>query len=1552
MNRRIVLPVLLAIFALGVFSAFAQTYEYSFSTTTGTYEPITGGLLLGTETSDDQRFVDPATPAGGTVLTGPGLDIGFNFTFNGAVFDRLAINNNGWISLGQSGLTPSVNIASTSGYTPLSSTTAIDPPVLYNRIAGMARDLQAQAGASLRLETIGTAPNRVCVVQFANYKKYGTSGTGDQINFQIRLHETSNNVQIVYGQVVSNATAGNMQVGLRGPDVADFNARQGDGAWDNTTAATANTEYVILNDVNYPANGLTFNFNFPVADQPPNPANLVSPADGAILVSPTATLNWMSGGGLPNGYRFFLGTDPAATNIVNNQDLGAVNSYDPTPDLNLDTTYYWKVVPYNGFGDASNCPIWSFTTHGDPEIDVLPYTQNWDLVTAPALPFDWTNIIQSTSTTAFVGTYASTTYAHSQPNTARLYNPSDADATLLLVGPPLAATLPVNAVRVKFWARSSGANYPLSLGVLSDPTDASTYTEVHALTMTTTLTEYIYDMTTYAGTGTHIAFKHGLGGTGRSHYIDDISFEQIGADDLGCYALVGSTTPSVGDATTYIAVVQNWGTAAQDTYTVKLFDGANVELATTPGVNVAPGTTIDIPLTWTPTVQGEVQLYAKVFLTGDINPANDQSPNLTVSVQPAGATIVGIGDGTSTNTTSGSPTPYGTYYKNFHQQYLYTAAEILAAGGAPGLITALSFNVANPNNCSPMPNYTIKLKHTDQAVLTTTFEVGDYSQVWFQNDFVPVAGWNVHTLSTPFFWNGNQNLLVDIVTTLIPGAYTQNASVYYTPTTGTNTCLRYQSDSADAGSSATGTTSVNRANIRMSLNVVGMAELEGNVSSAGNPVADAAVVIAGTTHATVTDVLGNYNFPYVEPGTYNVTASKLGFESLTLPVTLVVDETTTLNFVLTPSSSVNVTGFVVGSDQPTVGLAEATVSLTGIMDYSATTDATGHFTIPGVLSGNTYNYVIVKEGYQNLTGSITVGATAYDMGTLILPEIAFPPSQVVATENIAQTQVDLIWHSPVAAPPYDDFEMNDGGWVSSGFGDWEWDDDYDVTNYTDIDTYADTPPPTAYSGTGMWGTVLEGGYSNCAAWSYLRKTFNLSGISNPVLSLWHYMDGYNTWDYGLITVNGTTVWGASSAAEFIPWQELTVDLSAYGNQANVEIGFEWYATSVVSYAGWYIDDVYVGPPQTRTETYVQAVVPSIATGLSETEGTALKAKRSQSSSAVPQNHVRNDRVLTGYKVWRLLAANEGNETLWTPLTPTAITDTTFVDTAWAPLPSGVYKFAVKAVYTNDVLSAAAFSNEIHKGMMGTLSGTVTEFGTNVPIAGATITAGDYNGTSGPDGSYAFLAYQGTYDVTCAKQGYQSSTITGVNIVGTQTTTQNFVLTEITLPPGGVTAAVAGPAVNVTWSEPGTAGGEWIQYSTVDANNSIGLTSGGDFSVAIRFPATALQDYAGMSLQAIKFWPGDAATYTLKAWTGGDATAPAVEAASQPVTVDTYDAWMTVNFNNPVGITGSEELWFGYNVVHTSGLYPAGCDPGPALDGFGNMIYNSGAWTTLLALSAT
>lgn len=49
----------------------AGTIDYTFSATQGTYTPISGGVLLGTESSDDQRFVDPASPAGELQLLVP-----------------------------------------------------------------------------------------------------------------------------------------------------------------------------------------------------------------------------------------------------------------------------------------------------------------------------------------------------------------------------------------------------------------------------------------------------------------------------------------------------------------------------------------------------------------------------------------------------------------------------------------------------------------------------------------------------------------------------------------------------------------------------------------------------------------------------------------------------------------------------------------------------------------------------------------------------------------------------------------------------------------------------------------------------------------------------------------------------------------------------------------------------------------------------------------------------------------------------------------------------------------------------------------------------------------------------------------------------------------------------------------------------------------------------------------------------------------------------------------------------------------------------------------
>jgi len=69
---------------------------------------------------------------------------------------------------------------------------------------------------------------------------------------------------------------------------------------------------------------------------------------------------------------------------------------------------------------------------------------------------------------------------------------------------------------------------------------------------------------------------------------------------------------------------------------------------------------------------------------------------------------------------------------------------------------------------------------------------------------------------------------------------------------------------------------------------------------------------------------------------------------------------------------------------------------------------------------------------------------------------------------------------------------------------------------------------------------------------------------------------------------------------------------------------------------------------------------------------------------------------------------------------------------------------------------------------------------------------------------------------------------------------------------------------------------------------------------------------------------------------------------QVVTNPLIGQWNYVILTTPVPIDITQELWVGYYVNTTTG-YPAGCDDGPAIDGYGNMM-NFGGWQTLLQIN--
>jgi len=104
----------------------------------------------------------------------------------------------------------------------------------------------------------------------------------------------------------------------------------------------------------------------------PGFAGLVSPANGATGQPALVSLNWSAPltGGLPSGYKMYLGTNPAANNVINGTIVGNVLTYTPAA-LNLGTNYFWKVVPTNLAGDASGVSTWTFKTVSDTIMGVV-----------------------------------------------------------------------------------------------------------------------------------------------------------------------------------------------------------------------------------------------------------------------------------------------------------------------------------------------------------------------------------------------------------------------------------------------------------------------------------------------------------------------------------------------------------------------------------------------------------------------------------------------------------------------------------------------------------------------------------------------------------------------------------------------------------------------------------------------------------------------------------------------------------------------------------------------------------------------------------------------------------------------------------------------------------------------------------------------------------------------------------------------------------------------------------------------------------------------------
>ena len=188
----------------------------------------------------------------------------------------------------------------------------------------------------------------------------------------------------------------------------------------------------------------------------------------------------------------------------------------------------------------------------------------------------------------------------------------------------------------------------------------------------------------------------------------------------------------------------------------------------------------------------------------------------------------------------------------------------------------------------------------------------------------------------------------------------------------------------------------------------------------------------------------------------------------------------------------------------------------------------------------------------------------------------------ILTNTAVITDPDAAAVLTFTAPPMDvyqarldewDFESDNGAF--SGSNDWEWGAPV-------------SGPAEAHSGSKLWGTVLNGNYSNLTV-SVLTKTVDLSGVESATLIWWQWLniygqgsDHFDVTYIEAITSTGSAelIYGSktrgdprSDVTEKV-WERKSVDLTPYAGDT-VTLTFILDTNDSFTAAGWYLDDIGV-----------------------------------------------------------------------------------------------------------------------------------------------------------------------------------------------------------------------------------------------------------------------------------------------------------------------------------------------------------------------------------------
>ncbi len=385
--------IFLSLFCIN--SVQAGLDAYMITRTTGiAYGDISGGTAVTSWRNYDTVYLfgfPIITPSSDENLSNP-INIGFTFYYDGSPQTQFRVGMNGFLTF---------NIATNATGSPLPAcgdgdaysgdNEIFSTPGTKGTISAIAPfydDVNTEgfdSDESIHYQVSGTSPNRLLTVQWRGMSKYVNDDNCSpcsygNYNFQIKLYETSGNIEFVYGIMATGSDESDDPSYSCGLNSASLTSSPTTSQL--LSQQTANTATFTSAHVNNLSTVPATNSKISFTRTAPAPATGVPtciyynfPANGATNQCRNAIISWSACDGVPNTFDVYFGTaNPPSMAPGGSNRTG--NFFNPGA-LAANTTYYWRIVPENSaFGSAvaANMPVYSFTTGGGNSVTGITIT--------------------------------------------------------------------------------------------------------------------------------------------------------------------------------------------------------------------------------------------------------------------------------------------------------------------------------------------------------------------------------------------------------------------------------------------------------------------------------------------------------------------------------------------------------------------------------------------------------------------------------------------------------------------------------------------------------------------------------------------------------------------------------------------------------------------------------------------------------------------------------------------------------------------------------------------------------------------------------------------------------------------------------------------------------------------------------------------------------------------------------------------------------------------------------------------------------------------------